>query len=570
MQMTPSPSSGHSGSGRRSHSGSGSGKEDEVREISAAQAVAPLPHEMTREVSDIGSSRRRRSGVGSLLNFMEKYNLSRQDQKRKAVMDLSSTVNAADIARIEEYINSQNRNVTKEVIILVIKKTRYLLAFCLWIFIGAVFYALHENMGWSLGIYQSLSVGFSLGWVLPPDVVVVHSRDTDVIISKTFTMCHNVVGVLFSGLAVIYIANDLLHRKKNWTFQRALRKKIDEKTTDNWLWGNIMGCTLYHLPKIRVFIVFFLVAAAGTMWCFFSFNHLQEWTFPSACVFSFSTLSSAGYRTIPDSSDPFQFVICAIYAAVGVPLMTISLGLFIGRLFFNHDEVKLFEQMAEDVSSKELESLKLFCDKQEQCQIDNLEFAILIALRIGAVAPEMIAKIKERFDILDRNHEHRLAYEDIIVGGGGSDIKPQYERTNSFLKSSFSLRQLLALKTTSTSTNSTEHTLLKGNKVLPSSSPGPRPRGLSFESNGVALVRARSNSEDGNNIEYIQARVRSESGDEMYSPWVKAPPDLRADDRRDLHKNSMVSEGSDEEQLYTETNGKSDVVTVLCDVLFYC
>ena len=122
MQMTPSPSSGHGGSG--------SGKEDEVREISAAQAVAPLPHEMTREVSDIGSSRRRRSGVGSLLNFMEKYNLSRQDQKRKAVMDLSSTVNAADIARIEEYINSQNRNVTKEVIVLVIKKTRYLLAFC--------------------------------------------------------------------------------------------------------------------------------------------------------------------------------------------------------------------------------------------------------------------------------------------------------------------------------------------------------------------------------------------------------------------------------------------------------
>mmetsp|Transcript_5182 Transcript_5182/g.8531 ORF Transcript_5182/g.8531 Transcript_5182/m.8531 type:complete len:1142 (-) Transcript_5182:178-3603(-) len=527
-------------------------KDVEVRETTQTTTELISTNAIQREVSS-DEPPRRRSGVQNLLDFMKRYNFTRSDQKRKAVMDLSRTVNAADIARLENQVRTQNRNVTKDIIFMVIKKIRYLLAFCIWILIGAVFYSLHDNMGWALGVYQSLNIGFSLGWALPPRAIPNHSHSSaGLIISKTFTMFHNVIGVLFSGLAVIYIANDLLHRKKNWTVQRELRKRIEETTSFNWFWGNVMGCTTYHLPKIRVFIVFFIVAAGGTLWCFFSFKQHPEWKFPYACVFSFSTLSSAGYRTIPDSSEPYQFVICAIYAAIGVPLMTISLGLFIGRLFFNHDEVTLFEQMAEDVTPKEIETMKLFCNKYDVLeeehghQIDNLEFAILIALRIGAVAPEMIERIKERFDILDRNHEHRLAYEDILVDGkGGIASKPQYERTNSFLKSSFSLRQLIALKGSSTGAPSNEHALINGgkNKVHPDIVT-PRPRGLSFESNGVALCRLRSSSEDGV-PDFIQSRVRTESGDEIFSAWVKASPVIGENGKQ---RNSFTGRGSEEEE----------------------
>jgi hypothetical protein len=527
----------------------------------------PNEHEDTAAVIAPSPRTHRRSGVMNLLDFMTKYNLNRRDQKRKAVTDLSDTVSAADIARIEEQIRSQNKNLTKDFILAFVKKIRYLLAFCLWIFLGSVFYALHDDMGWSLGIYQSLSIGFSLGWSLPSDAIVKHGQ-TRAVISKTFTFFHNNIGVLFSGLAVIYIANDLLNRKKHWILQSYVNKQI-EASSKSGLWGNIMAYGTHHLPKIRVFIVFCFVVTFGTLWCFFSFNHRPDWTFPSSCIFSFSTLSSAGYRTIPDSSEPFQFVICAIYAAVGVPLMTISLGLFIGRLFFNHEDVTLFEQMAEDVTPKEIETMRLFCNKQEESQIDNLEFAILIAIRIGAVTPEMIQQIKARFDILDRNHEQRLAYEDIVIGAdGGSNKTPRHDRTNSFLKSSFSLRQLVALKTKSKSSSSRisseEHALLstgsqannnnnnKENKVFPDN-PGPHPRGLSFESNGVALSRLRSFSDDGS-VDFVRTRVRTESGDETFNAWVKSSP-VCGDRKRGLHRNSIVSECSEEDLLYSEANG---------------
>ena len=550
----------------------------------------------------------RRSGIMNMLNFMEKYNLNRTDQKRQAVTDLGQTVSAADIARIEELIRSQNRNKTKDFFFAFMKKIRYLLAFCIWIFLGSVFYSLHDHMGWNLGIYQSLSIGFSLGWSLPPETIVEHSQTSRVITSKLFTLFHNFIGVLFSGLAVIYIANDLLHQQKSWILQSTVRKKIEATSKANWFWGNIIAFGTHHLPKIRVFISFFFVAAVGTLWSFFSFNHRREWDFPHSCVFSFSTLSSAGYVTIPDSSQPFQFVICAIYAAVGVPLMTISLGLFIGRLFFNPEDVTLFEQMAEDVTPQEMETMRIFCDKDEESHIDNLEFAILISLRIGAVAPEMIQQIKARFDMLDRNHQHRLAYEDILIGGGGgrggskSENLGQDHRTHLFLESSFSLRQLVASKartkslsskiasehallstdsnendSTNTNTNPSNNNILNisKNKVYPSS-PGGRPRGLSFESNGVALSRLRSVSGDGSS-DYIRSRVRTESGEETFNAWVKSSspvlPDGKSCGGLQMRKHSIVSDISEEDELEEEqllsaaTGETTSSVSIICGQL---
>ena len=509
--------------------------------------------------------RKRRSGFMNLMNFMTKYNFSRRDQKRKAVFDLGDSVTAADIVRLEKQVRSQNENKTIELIESFITKCRYIIAIAMWIILGSIFYAYHDDMEWSLGVYQSLSIGFSMGWNLPPDVVANHDSNYRTFISKFFTFLHNIIGVMFAGLAVIYIANDLLNQKKDWILQSDATKKIEEKSKRSWLWGNVVAYFTYHLPKIRFLIVFLIVAIGGTLWSYYSFQHTDDWTFPSACAFSFSTLSSAGYRTIPDSAESFQFIICAVYAAIGVPLMTISLGLFIGRLFFDHDNVTLFEKMAEDVTPQEIETMRIFCNKQEENQIDNLEFSILIALRIGAVTPEMIEMIKARFEVLDRNHEHRLAYDDIVVGDDGNYARRRFSRANSLLKSSFSMRQLLNLKSTSMplpTQSPSQHKLLVEdkrassndsfdgggkNKVHPDSSPGPRPRGLSFEQDGIALSRLRSYSGNGS-FGYVQTRVRTDSGDETFSAWVKSSPEIMGRNSG-IRKISIggISEGSSED-----------------------
>lgn len=47
-------------------------------------------------------------------------------------------------------------------------------------------------------------------------------------------------------------------------------------------------------------------------------------------------------------------------------------------------------------------------------QISRAEFILLCSVRLGALSPELIAKINERFKVLDVNHDGTLSYAEIL------------------------------------------------------------------------------------------------------------------------------------------------------------
>jgi hypothetical protein len=97
-------------------------------------------------------------------------------------------------------------------------------AVILWMCVGTLFYALHDDLGWCLGFFHSLNIGWSVGWVLPPEYSYMYTHeheDSDSEVSTVFSMVHTLVGVLFSGIVVVYIAKELGSGHKGWVLQMA-------------------------------------------------------------------------------------------------------------------------------------------------------------------------------------------------------------------------------------------------------------------------------------------------------------------------------------------------------------
>ena len=67
-------------------------------------------------------------------------------------------------------------------------------------------------MSWSVGFYQSVNVGWSMGWstaFLPSNGM----RDA---YSKLFSAIHASLGVVFTGVVIMYIAKKMAETSNTW------------------------------------------------------------------------------------------------------------------------------------------------------------------------------------------------------------------------------------------------------------------------------------------------------------------------------------------------------------------
>ena len=240
-----------------------------------------------------------------------------------------------------------------------------LLAWTLWVAVGTVFFSCYDHLGWALGFFQSMNIGWSVGWVLPQEA----QYDANAI-SVIFSLVHTLVGVLFSGFAVLYIAKELDSGNRGWAFQGsaaggggsiagtgASNKEAAEQagSTGRQLTGvqvwqqSVYRCRvrcqaiLPTIAKNSMYVVLTGWFLVGWGWYWLSFHP------PGAGVgrgqgalaaadYALSTLAGAGYKGIPgsdtasdtasssDSVRRVQFVLSALYAAVAIPLMRISEG----------------------------------------------------------------------------------------------------------------------------------------------------------------------------------------------------------------------------------------------------
>ena len=165
---------------------------------------------------------------------------------------------------------------------------------------------------------MSVNVGWSMGWAVP-----VHDNLYNSMYSKLFSSLHASFGVVFVGVAVIFIAQQVTQSKDSWTIQMVKKAKLDAAAETEGYWDDIQASFHIYFPKFKI-IILFVIWFIGGLVCFKII--CPHYSFLDAADFVVSSLSGGGYKTIPDDAPRWKFFIVSVYSALGVPLMAISLG----------------------------------------------------------------------------------------------------------------------------------------------------------------------------------------------------------------------------------------------------
>jgi hypothetical protein len=168
-----------------------------------------------------------------------------------------------------------------------------------------------------VALYQSTSVGWALGWSLPYET---HNSGTS--ISIIYTCCHNCIGVMFQGLAVIYIAEALSDSKDNWTVEVAKKQLIENELEKNHWKSRLIAWVKLNKTKCKVIAMCIGCFVFGV----FGGVSFDEWTILKSMDMTLSTLTCSGYLGVPPEAASWKIIVLAIYTNFGVPLYAISLG----------------------------------------------------------------------------------------------------------------------------------------------------------------------------------------------------------------------------------------------------
>jgi Ca2+-binding EF-hand superfamily protein len=98
----------------------------------------------------------------------------------------------------------------------------------------------------------------------------------------------------------------------------------------------------------------------------------------------------------------------------------------LARLFIRFgdpDEAK--KVIRAKVTEKELEMMKRFGLDDGDGYISRSEFILLCAVRLGAMDPDLIQAINDRFSQLDTNSEGCVEYAALLAAGDGNIMKQE-------------------------------------------------------------------------------------------------------------------------------------------------
>lgn len=106
--------------------------------------------------------------------------------------------------------------------------------------------------------------------------------------------------------------------------------------------------------------------------------------------------------------------VVAGFTAVGVPLMAFSMA-NIAAIFINTGDTDEAQKLiAAEVTLEELHMMQKFDLDDGDGQISRAEYILLCAVRIGALSPDLIEMINERFRALDTSGDGVLSYAEIL------------------------------------------------------------------------------------------------------------------------------------------------------------
>jgi Ca2+-binding EF-hand superfamily protein len=94
--------------------------------------------------------------------------------------------------------------------------------------------------------------------------------------------------------------------------------------------------------------------------------------------------------------------------------MALAMGNIASMLITVGDPDEAEKTIAAKVTSKELRMMQRFELDDGDGQITRAEYILLCTVRLGALSPELIGKINERFKELDKSGDGTLSYAEIL------------------------------------------------------------------------------------------------------------------------------------------------------------
>mmetsp|Transcript_21133 Transcript_21133/g.39436 ORF Transcript_21133/g.39436 Transcript_21133/m.39436 type:complete len:1004 (-) Transcript_21133:224-3235(-) len=345
----------------------------------------------------------------------------------RAVLRRSNTFNLSNVSAAE-VTNLMDKTVNKKTFVQILTPFIPIILWTLWIIAGTVFYAVYDEFGWAKGFLMSVNVGWSIAWSLPSDPVPSRYYSA---ISKIVSIVHTAVGALFLGVAVLFMARDLLENNDSWIAMASDKDEMEKNLLKTkTLKEKLITFWRYYISKLRVAKWSVVLIAFGFLWYTFSDDFDDAF---GVINFIISSLCAGGFVALDSNSNSLQYSVTAFYTAIGIPLFNVSLGLLLSLVLKKTEDQIIYEKMVAPVTQREQEFMEAFGIDDGDGRLDYKEYVILMAVRMGSVPPSLVMEVQERFHMLDRKHCGEIKYSDLMMP---AKIMSRAERIQNFLGSS--------------------------------------------------------------------------------------------------------------------------------------
>lgn len=284
----------------------------------------------------------------------------------------------------------------------------HLLGLLLFVAVGTLFYSLGGGdsvpYGFNRGFYKAVSVGYAIGWVYPEE---------ETYNMQIFSSIYNISGIFVLAYMVIYFSYKVflfnLRWDKRYHIQRSAQREYErglQEYQGNYIviaWNYIV---CWYWSHEMIFNMGLMVGALiSTLWTFACYRY--GWGAATGFYFAVSCVSTSGTVTIPEDAADVDYIVVAALTAVGIPLLNVALLGVLLRVF----QATLFcdvvdRETLQGVTVSELRAMRSLGIHSsagvpvEPCS--NNDYVVLIAMRMGALDPELYLRISAFYQKLDR------------------------------------------------------------------------------------------------------------------------------------------------------------------------
>jgi hypothetical protein len=249
----------------------------------------------------------------------------------------------------------------------------------------------------------STSIGYGIFW---------YEQTSSSAYSKAYTSCHYFIGVFGVSLAMAVFARSLNTSHESWFADAKLKQQLDAAVAKSAQRSSMMvKCQLflrYYWPKVHVHVLLVVWTSLGVLW---GATSVQTWSVLDTWLFCMTAMTKGGLVSLPSSGvHQWDYAFFSLYIVVGAPLMAISCAISAHAIANFGKTQRLESKLNAPMTEDELVMMQHLGVEDDDGYIDEAEFTILVLVRIGALNPDLIGVLFDRFDEIDRDGTGNVSY----------------------------------------------------------------------------------------------------------------------------------------------------------------